>query len=77
MAYRLVSKRGLDPNSQDSELRTRFEDAITWLGKVQENKIVLVRQATKVQPQGPQPQMFSNPPRGLRNWTGGVGGFGR
>ena len=77
VAYRLVAKRGYDPNTEDASLRERFDDAIKWFGKVQENRIVLVRQATKVQPQGPQPQMFSNPPRGLRNWTGGIGGFGR
>jgi len=75
-AWLLVAARGYDPESSDLSVHLRYKDALKWLERLQEARVVLVNQNTRPQAAGLQPTIFSNPTRGLRNWGGGVGGMG-
>ena len=76
-AWYLVAARGYDPDSSDETIHARYKDAVSWLQKLQEARVVLTGQTnTRPQAAGLQPTIMSNPTRGLRNWGGIVGGSG-
>lgn len=74
----MLSVRGYDPeNPTDRSIRVRYEDTVKWLDKIANGRAMLQRPVPPPNPQGPQPMMASNSPRGLRNWRGSVGFGGR
>ena len=75
--WELISIRGYNPsNPTDVSLRIRYEDTMTWVNKVATARATLVHQKTKENPKGVQPDVLGNAPRGIRNWSGSVGGSG-
>ena len=73
----LLAIRGYDPDSQtDKNIRTRYEDADKWLNKIANKKAKLQHQVTTPRSEGVQPDMVSSPSRGLRNFSGNIGGWG-
>jgi phage gp36-like protein len=75
--WNLLSVRGFNPEDpSDKAVRTRYDDAIKWLDKVANGRAKLLRQKTTTNVLGVQPEVVCNSPRGLRNWSGSIGGNG-
>lgn len=75
--FEMIQQRGYNPESPDVGLKISADTAMKWLRDLGEARASLSRQVTGPNPKGAQPMMVSSFPRGLRNFSGGVGGFGR
>lgn len=65
-AWRLMSRRGFDPNSPgDATIRVNYEDAVKWLTRIANGQAQIC--VTQSHPVSYQPQVGSSSPRG---WGG-------